>query len=150
MLSEQNRKEHGVASKSAVHRRYFVLNHNLLPTRAQSPPHQSQAITQAHPTSILRRSQTCNGSQRHTRHRRNILLNSGSSIGKLVRSHTMYTSKYGETSVLEGSLTEPQLLQVLEPPAIVAEHLGQVLCMFACLLACLIADFGYFRGKLFS
>lgn len=30
------------------------------------------------------------------------------------------------------SLTEPQLLQVLEPPAIAAEHLGQVLCIFAC------------------
>lgn len=34
---------------------------------------------------------------------------------------------------LEGSLTEPQLLQVLEPPAMAAEHLGQVLCMFALL-----------------
>lgn len=30
-------------------------------------------------------------------------------------------------------LTEPQLLQVLEPPAMAAEHLGQVLCMSACL-----------------
>jgi hypothetical protein len=30
------------------------------------------------------------------------------------------------------SLTEPQLLQVLEPPAIAALHLGQVLCIFAC------------------
>ena len=30
-------------------------------------------------------------------------------------------------------LTEPQLPQVLEPPAMAAEHLGQVLCMIACL-----------------
>jgi len=29
-------------------------------------------------------------------------------------------------------LTEPQLPQVLEPPAIAAEHFGQVLCMVAC------------------
>lgn len=29
------------------------------------------------------------------------------------------------------SLTEPQLLQVLEPPAMAALHLGQVLCIFA-------------------
>lgn len=68
---EQKRKEETyLASKSAVHRRYFVPNHNPQPpthSSARSPPPQSQAITQPHPTSILRRSQTYT-SLNNTRH----------------------------------------------------------------------------------
>lgn len=50
-LLEQNRKEQCVASKSAVHRRYFVPNHNHQPARAiwplspkPSPSHRRQHI----------------------------------------------------------------------------------------------------------
>ena len=46
---------------------------------------------------------------------------------------------HGKTMVV-ASLTEPQLLQVFEPPAIAALHLGQVLCIFA-LLAILRSRF---------
>jgi len=48
-----------------------------------------------------------------------------------------------ETRVPKEVLTEPQLPQVLEPPAMAAEHLGQVLCMFALLGLRILV----FRGK---
>jgi hypothetical protein len=39
--------------------------------------------------------------------------------------------RYTHGKTMVASLTEPQLLQVLEPPAMAALHLGQVLCIFA-------------------
>ena len=76
-LLEQNRKEQYLASKSAVHRRYIVPNHNHQPARAIWPL--SPKPSPSHNTSHFN-TPTLADINSLTTHAERFLLNSGSSI----------------------------------------------------------------------